>query len=64
MFKEKCGVRNIKPDIEGLTSRKLKEWNKNVWRDRLGPMLKELPDFDIVWKEWTEAVRRITGNEK
>lgn len=63
MFKEKCRVRKIKPDIEGLTSKRLREWNENVWRDRLGPMLNELPEFDIVWKEWTETFQRITGEK-
>jgi hypothetical protein len=57
MFEEKCRVRDIKPDVSGLTSAKLKEWNRNAWRDRLGPMLKELPDFELVWKEWTETFR-------
>ncbi|MDI6729126.1 MAG: nucleotidyl transferase AbiEii/AbiGii toxin family protein [Thermodesulfovibrionales bacterium] len=59
MFQEKCRVREIKPDISGLTSANLKEWNRNAWKDRLGPMLKELPDFEIVWKEWTETFRGI-----
>lgn len=61
MFQEKCRVRNINPDISGLTSTKLKEWNKNAWLDRLGPMVKDLPDFDVVWKEWTETFYSIAG---
>ena len=62
LFQEKCRIRGIKPDIAGMTSANLKEWNKNAWRDRLGPMLRELPDFDLAWKEWTETFRRITGS--
>ena len=64
MFQKKCRVRDVKPDLAGLTSEKLREWNKNVWQDRLGPMLKELPKLDLVWKEWTETFQRITGKKK
>lgn len=64
MFQEKCRVRDVKPDLSGLTSDKLREWNKNVWQDRLGPMLKELPDFNLVWKGWAETFQRITGKKK
>ena len=64
MFKEKCSIRDIKPDLSGLTSANLREWNRNAWRDRLGPMLKDLPEFDLVWKEWTETFREIAGKKK
>ena len=64
MFQEKCRVRDVKPDLSGLTSDKLREWNKNVWQDRLGPMLKELPDFNLVWKGWAETFQKITGKKK
>jgi hypothetical protein len=61
MFKEKCRIRDVKPDLADITSDDLKELNKNAWRDRLGPMLKELPDFDTVWKEWTDTFHRLIG---
>lgn len=61
LFTEKCRVRDLKPDIAGLTSDNLREWNKNAWRDRLGPMLRDLPDFDAVWKEWTKMFHGIIG---
>jgi hypothetical protein len=64
MFEEKCHIRDISPDIKGLTSNKLKDWNKKVWKDRLGPMLKEVPDFDLVWKEWIETFHKMTGKKK
>jgi len=59
LFEEKCRIRNVEPDIAGLTSDTLREWNTNAWRDRLGPMLRELPDFDQVWKEWTEVFGKM-----
>ena len=59
MFQEKCRIRDVKPDLAALTSADLKELNKNVWRDRLGPMLKELPDFDVVWEEWTDTFHSL-----
>lgn len=61
MFQEKCGVRDIKPDLAGLISTNLREWNKNAWQDRLGPMLNDVPDFDIVWKEWIETFHKLVG---
>lgn len=64
MFKEKCRIRDVQPELSGLKSDKLREWNENVWRDRLGPMLKDLPDFNLVWKEWTEILKRITRKDK
>lgn len=64
IFQEKCRIRDIKPNLSGLTSANLREWNRNAWRDRLGPMLKDVPDFDLVWKEWTEAFRKLTGGKK
>lgn len=64
MFEEKCRIRDIKPDIFGLTSTNLNEWNRNAWRNRLGPMLKELPNFDVVWEEWTETFYKIAEKKK
>lgn len=64
LFQEKCRIRDAKPELSGLTSDKLREWNKNVWKDRLGPMLKELPDFNLVWKEWVETFQSITEKKK
>ena len=55
LFDEKCRVRGVQPDITGLTSDTLREWNENAWRDRLGPMLKDVPDFDRVWKDWVKT---------
>lgn len=64
MFHEKCRVRDIKPDLAGLTSQNLREWNKNAWQDRLGPMLKELPDFDLMWREWIETFHNLIGEKR
>jgi hypothetical protein len=38
-----------------VTSETLREWNKNAWLNRLGPMLKDVPDFDLVWDEWVKT---------
>ena len=55
LFDEKCRVRSVQPDIAGLTSETLREWNKNAWFNRLDPMLKDVPDFDLVWNEWVKT---------
>jgi uncharacterized protein len=64
LFEEKCRVRGVQPDIAGLTSDLLREWNENTWRDRLGPMLKDLPEFDHVWKEWVMTFQGLAVNAK
>lgn len=61
IFREKCRVRGIEPDLEGLISEHLREWNRDAWVDRLGPMLKELPEFEPTWREWVETFRTMVG---
>ena len=64
LFDEKCRVRGIHPDIENLTSNTLLEWSEKAWLSRVGPMLKEVPDFDRVWKEWVETFQGLIKNTK
>jgi predicted nucleotidyltransferase component of viral defense system len=64
LFDEKCRVRSVQPDIAGLTSDTLREWNENAWRDRLAPMLQDVPDFDRVWKEWVKTFHGLVKNTK
>jgi hypothetical protein len=59
LFEEKCRARGVQPDVTGLTSDMLREWNEKAWLDRLGPMLKDVPDFDRVWKEWVKTFRAL-----
>jgi predicted nucleotidyltransferase component of viral defense system len=59
LFDEKCRVRAVHPNITSLTSDTLREWNEHAWLDRLGPMLKNVPDFDRVWKEWVKTFRTL-----
>jgi hypothetical protein len=56
---EKCRVRDVTPDVTNLTSERLRIWNEKAWTNRLGPMLKDLPDFDRVWKEWVLTFREL-----
>lgn len=64
LFEKKCYVRGIEPDIKGLISENLREWNKEAWKSRLGPMLKELPDFDDVWRGWVKTFQGLLGEDK
>jgi len=59
LFDHKCRVRDLQPDIATLTSDTLREWNENAWVNQLGPMLKDLPDFDRIWEEWVKAFHRL-----
>jgi len=63
-FERKCSARGMEPDIKGLTSETLREWNENAWINRLGPMLKDLPDFDRTWKEWVKTFHELVLNTK
>jgi predicted nucleotidyltransferase component of viral defense system len=64
LFYEKCRVRGVQPDIAGLTSDTLRGWDENAWLERLGPMLKDVPDFDRVWKEWVKTFRELVADTK
>jgi len=64
LFDEKCRIRDVRPDITGLTSDTLREWNEKVWLHRLGPMLQDVPDFDRVWKEWVKTFYELVEDTK
>ena len=64
LFEKKCYIRGIEPDIKGLISENLREWNKEAWKSRLGPMLKELPDFNDVWRGWVKTFQGLLGEDK
>ncbi|MHB9096347.1 MAG: nucleotidyl transferase AbiEii/AbiGii toxin family protein [Syntrophales bacterium] len=59
LFDEKCRVRRVPPEIAGLTSETLREWNETAWLNRLGPMLQDVPDFDRLWKEWVKTFQDL-----
>jgi predicted nucleotidyltransferase component of viral defense system len=59
LFIEKCKVRQISPDLAGLTSEGLREWNKDAWRNQLTPMMKTVPGFDQVWSDWVTTCRKM-----
>jgi hypothetical protein len=59
LFVEKCKVRQIQPDVAGLISENLREWNKDAWGNILGPLMKTVPDFDEVWKELVVTLPKI-----
>jgi len=61
IFNQKCRVRRINPEKAGLISENLREWNKGVWRSHLGPLIKDVPDFEEVWEEWVTTFHRIFG---
>jgi predicted nucleotidyltransferase component of viral defense system len=64
LFDEKCRIRDVRPDITGLTSDTLREWNEKVWLHRLGPMLQDVPNFDSLWKEWVKTFHELVEDTK
>lgn len=59
LFVQKCRARQIQPDVAGLVSENLKEWNKGAWENILRPLMKTVPDFNEVWKEWVAVLPEI-----
>ena len=64
LFEKKCRIRGVQPDVTGLTSDTLREWNENAWLHRMGPMLQDAPDFDRLWKEWVKAFHGLVEDTK
>lgn len=54
-FDAKCVARKLAADPAKLTSSHLKEWNRKAWSTVLGVMMRELPNYETVWAEWTNA---------
>jgi hypothetical protein len=61
IFVQKCQIRRIDPDISGLISENLREWNKGAWENILKPLMKTVPEFDMVWREWTTIFHELLG---
>jgi len=61
IFIQKCQVRQIEPDMAGLISENLREWNKDAWTNQLNPLMKNIPGFEEVWQEWVTTFHRILG---
>jgi len=47
--------------MAGLISENLREWNRDAWGNLLKPMMKTVPDFDDVWREWVTTFHEIFG---
>lgn len=62
LFDKKCRVRQIKPEIREIASENLKEWNKDAWENQLRPLMKDVPDFGKVWKDWSHICRQFFGS--
>jgi len=61
IFVQKCQVRGISPDLFGLISENLREWNEGSWENILRPLMKTVPEFDVVWREWTTIFHELFG---
>jgi hypothetical protein len=46
--------------LEGIRFDQI-EWNKGAWGNQLGPLMKNVPDFEEVWQEWIATFHRIFG---
>ena len=59
LFAKKCHLRKIEPDVSGLTSDNLKEWNKEAWENQMKPLMKSAPDLEQVWQAWVGHCRKL-----
>jgi predicted nucleotidyltransferase component of viral defense system len=64
LFGKKCDVREIKPDLTGLTTDSLREWNEEAWENQLKPLMKDVPELEKVWKEWVGKCSGLFGNAR
>lgn len=64
IFSIKCRSKQIAENPEALTSERLKEWNRNAWKNQLEPMMKTVPDYDRVWVDWTEKCHGIFKKDR
>ena len=64
LFVEKCQVRKIEPDLSGLTSENLKEWNREAWENQMKPLMKTVPDFEEVWRAWVTCCQKRFGRTR
>jgi predicted nucleotidyltransferase component of viral defense system len=62
LFVEKCRARKIEPDTTLLVSETLKSTNERAWESQLEMLMREVPDFEEVWKDWfTFCKERFSG---
>jgi hypothetical protein len=59
LFAKKCQVRKIEPDVSGLTSENLKEWNQEAWENQMKPLMKRVPDLEQVWQAWVDYCQKL-----
>ena len=62
LFAEKCRARKIEPDTKLLVSPTLKSTNERVWESQLQMLMREVPPFEEVWRDWSDFCKqRFTG---
>ena len=59
IFERKCALRGVASDPRRLVSADLREWNRSAWETQLLPTVKDGPDYDRVWGEWTTVCATI-----
>ncbi len=64
LFDKKCKVREIKPDLTGLTSENLREWNKDAWENQLKPLMKNVSELETLWREWVARCNELFEKER
>jgi predicted nucleotidyltransferase component of viral defense system len=52
LFAEKCRARQIEPDVDLLVSETLKSANERIWQKQLEMLMREVADFNEVWRDW------------
>jgi hypothetical protein len=59
LFARKCQARSINADPSLLVAEPLRGSIKGAWKRQLDPVLKTLPDFEVVWEEWAKVCHRV-----
>lgn len=57
IFPAKCEFKKLTPDINDLLSRR--DDFQNAWNSSLGHQLKDLPDFELIFNEVVDLMKRV-----
>ena len=59
ILRPKFEAKGVEPDVDALQGRK--PYYERAWESSLGHQLRELPEFDAVWKDVLEVVKDVLG---
>jgi hypothetical protein len=59
LFENKCRIRGVAAETSQLHSQNLCEWNRKAWANQLLPMIKDGPEYETVWMQWSAVCAEL-----